>query len=119
MEQVKVIVTKLCLTFCDPMDCSQPGSSVHGILQQEYWRGLTFPSPEDLPNPGIKPRSPALQADSLPLEPPGKPKLEQRSTLYDEEVTIWVKASPRNTFNAEDKEQQNKEHDFMSSLLTP
>ena len=36
--------------------------------------GLSFPSPGDLPNPGIKPRSPALQADSLPAEPPGKPK---------------------------------------------
>jgi len=35
--------------------------------RQEYWSGLPFPSPEDLPNPGIKPRSPALQADSLPL----------------------------------------------------
>ena len=40
----------------------------------EYWSGQLFPSPEDLPNPGIKTRSPALQADSLPAEPPGKPK---------------------------------------------
>ena len=40
---------------------------------QEYWSGLPFPSPGDLPNPGIKPRSPALQADSLPSELPGKP----------------------------------------------
>ena len=40
----------------------------------EYWSGLPFPFPEDLPNPGIKPRSPALQADSLPAEPQGKPK---------------------------------------------
>ena len=40
----------------------------------EYWSGEPFPSPGDLPNPGIKPRSPALQADSLPAEPPGKPK---------------------------------------------
>ena len=40
--------------------------------RQEYWSGLPFPSPEDLPNPGIKPRSPALQADSLPPEPTGK-----------------------------------------------
>ena len=38
----------------------------------EYWSGQPFPSPEDLPNPGIKPRSPALQADSLPAEPQGK-----------------------------------------------
>ena len=40
----------------------------------EYWSGLPFPSPGDLLNPGIKPRSPTLQADSLPSEPPGKPK---------------------------------------------
>ena len=40
----------------------------------EYWSGLLFPSPGDLPNPGIEPRSPALQVNSLPVEPPGKPK---------------------------------------------
>ena len=60
MEQVKVIVTKLCPTFCDPMDCSQPGSSVHGILQQEYWSGLLFPPLGELPHPGIEPVSSAL-----------------------------------------------------------
>ena len=41
--------------------------------RQEYWGGLSFPSPGDLPNPGIEPGSPALQADALPSEPPGKP----------------------------------------------
>ena len=44
-----------------------------GFSRQVYWNGLTFPSPGDLPNPGIKPRSPALQADALQSEPPGKP----------------------------------------------
>ena len=44
-----------------------------GFSRQEYWRGLLFPSPGDLPRSGIKPGSPALQADSLPIEPPGKP----------------------------------------------
>ena len=43
-----------------------------GFSRQEYWSGLPFPSPGDLPNPGIEPRSPALQADTLPSEPPGK-----------------------------------------------
>ena len=42
--------------------------------RQEYWSELPFPYPGDLPNPGTEPRSPTLQADSLPLEPPGKPK---------------------------------------------
>ena len=45
-----------------------------GFSRQEYWSELLFPSPGDLSNPGIEPRSPALQADSLPSEPPGKPK---------------------------------------------
>ena len=44
-----------------------------GFSRQEYWSGLPFPSPVDLPNPGIKPRSPELQADALTSEPPGKP----------------------------------------------
>ena len=57
----------------DPMDCNPPGSSVHGIRTQEYWSGWPFPSPGDLPDPGIKPGSPALQADSLPTELLGKP----------------------------------------------
>ena len=53
---------------CDPMDCSLPGSSVYGILQQEYWSGLPFPSPGDLPDPGIKAGSPELQPVSLLTE---------------------------------------------------
>ena len=44
-----------------------------GFSRQEYWSGLPFPSPGDLPDPRIKPGSPALQADALPSEPPGKP----------------------------------------------
>jgi len=59
----------LCPTLCEFMDCSLPGSSVHGISRQEYWHELLFPSPGDLPGPGMKPRSPALQADSLPAGP--------------------------------------------------
>ena len=52
-------------TLSKSVDCSPKGSSVHGILRQEYWSGLPFPSPGDLPDPGIEPGSPALQADSL------------------------------------------------------
>ena len=55
---VKVKVTQSCPTLCNP----------------EYWSGYRFPSPRDLPNSGIEPRSPALQVNSLPVEPPGKPK---------------------------------------------
>ena len=58
------LVAKSCLTLATPWT-SLPGSSVHGILQQEYWHGLPFPSPGDLPNPGLEP---ALQADSGMLQ---------------------------------------------------
>ena len=51
--------------------CQAPLSM--GFSRQEYWSGLPCPPPGDLPNSGIKPRSPSLQADSLPTEPPGKP----------------------------------------------
>ena len=54
------------------MDCSPPGSFVYGFSRQEYWSELPFPSPEDLPDPGIEPRSPSLQADSLPSELQGR-----------------------------------------------
>ena len=67
---------KLSLTLCDPMDPNPPGFSVPGISRQECWSGLPVPPPGDLPDPGIKPvspASPALQADSLPAEPSGKP----------------------------------------------
>ena len=70
-----VLVTQLCPNHCDPMDCSPPGSFVHEFSRQEYYSGLPFPFPGDLPNPGIKSGSPALQADSLPSEPPGKPSI--------------------------------------------
>ena len=110
-------VAQSCPTLSDPMDCSLPGSSIHGIFQarvqewvaiafsvskscevaqlcptlcdpwtlahqappsmgfsrQGYWSGLPFPSPGDLPDPGIEPRSPTLQADALTSAPPGKP----------------------------------------------
>ena len=61
-----------CPTLGNPMDCSLSGSSAHGVLQARSV--LPCPPPRDLPNPGIEPRSPALQADSLPSEPYGKPK---------------------------------------------
>ena len=47
-----------------------------GFSRQEYWNGLPFPSPGELPNPGIEPRSSALQADILTSEPPGKPGIQ-------------------------------------------
>ena len=63
----------MCPTLTSPMDYSLPGSSVHGILQARIWNGLPFPSPEDLPDPGVELRSPGSQADSLLTELHGKP----------------------------------------------
>ena len=60
-------VTQSCPTLCDPIQSME-------FSRPEYWSGEPFPSPGDLPNPGNEPRSPTLQADSLPAEPQGKPK---------------------------------------------
>ena len=62
----------LCVTLWT-VACQAPLSV--GFPRQEYWSGLPCPPPRDLPNPRIKPASPALQVNSLPAEPPGKPKL--------------------------------------------
>ena len=59
--------------FATPWTVAYQAPQSMGFSRQEYWSGLPFPSPWDLPNPGIKPGSPALQADALPSEPPGKP----------------------------------------------
>ena len=62
-------VTQLCLTLCDSMHkASFKASLSMGFPRQEYWSGLSFPSPGDLPDPGIELTSPALQVDSLPAE---------------------------------------------------
>ena len=69
---VLCFVAQLCLTLCDPLDYHPPGSSVHGDSPGKN-TGVDCPPPGDLPNPGIEPRSPTLQVNSLPSEPPGKP----------------------------------------------
>ena len=66
-----------------------------GFSRQEYWSGLPFPSPEDLPDPGIKPRSPALQADALASDPPQNPGRRQYSTFYCCIIsTLWIPSLP-------------------------
>ena len=58
--KMKVLATQSCLTLCDLMDCSLPGSPVYGILQARILRWVAFPSLADLPDPVIEPMSPAL-----------------------------------------------------------
>ena len=66
--EVKVKVIQLCLSLCDPMDYT-----AHGFFQARILEWVAIPFSKGSSQPGIKPRSPALQADSLPGEPPGKP----------------------------------------------
>jgi len=66
-------VAQSCPTLFDPWTVAHKAPSSMGFSRQEYRSGLPFPSPEDLPDPGIEPRSPTLQADTLTSAPPGKP----------------------------------------------
>ena len=75
-------VAQSCPTLCDLMDCSLSGSSVHGIFQARVLEWIPFPSPGDLPEPGIEPGSPALQADTLPSEPPGQCPSQHKMTVF-------------------------------------
>ena len=76
MLKVKVKVKSLsCVRlFVTPQTVAYQAPLSMGFSRQEYWSGLPFPFPEDLPDPGIQPTSPTLQADALPSEPPGKPQ---------------------------------------------
>ena len=66
-------VAQLYPTVCDPWTVAHQAFPSMGFSRQEYWSGLPFPSPGDLPDPGIESRSPTLQADALTSAPPGKP----------------------------------------------
>ena len=63
-----------------------------GFSKQEYWCGLPFPSPGDLPNPGIEPGSPALQADALSSEPPGKTPYQISGFSFDSSKVPYAKS---------------------------
>ena len=86
---------QLCPTLCNLMDCSLPGSSVHGIHLARILEWVAVPFSRDLPNPGMEPRSPALQADSLPAEPQRKQqkkvKMKSLSRLRLS-ATLWTVA---------------------------
>ena len=75
--------------FATPWTVAYQAPPSRGFSRQEYWSRLPFPSPGDLPSPGIEPRSPALQADALTFEPPGKPNLD--SILKSRDITLLTK----------------------------
>ena len=74
-------VAQSCLTLCDPVDSGYQAPPSMGFSSREYWSGLPFPSPGDLPDRGMEPRSPTLQANALPSEPPGNTVCIISSTL--------------------------------------
>ena len=87
---LKVLVAQLCPTLCDLMDCSPPGSSVHGILQARILEWVAIPSPRYLHNPGTEPWFPALQTDSLSSEPPGEDWIHIETKFPNRQGHIWI-----------------------------
>ena len=87
---VLCLVAQLCLTLCHPMNC-KPARLLcpWGFSKKEYWSGLPCPPPGDLPNPKIKPRSPTLQADSLPSEPPGNSDFQAPLSMDFSRPDYW------------------------------
>ena len=95
-------LSHVCL-FATPWTVAYRAPSSTGFSRQEYWSGLPFPSPEDLPNPGIKPGSPALQTDVLLSEPPGKPmKLLSHVQLFATPWTVAYQAPPSMGFSRQE-----------------
>ena len=81
-----LLLLQSCLTLCDPMDCSLPGSSIHGVSRQEYWSGLPCPPPGHLPDPVIEPtslKSPALAGGFFTTRTTWE-------ALYFHEVTVII-----------------------------
>ena len=82
LSRVQLIATPWTAAYQAPLSM--------GFSRQEYWSGLPFTSPGDLPDPGNEPGSPTLQADSLPSEPPGKPLRQSRVQTLALTLNCWV-----------------------------
>ena len=106
IHQIRVLETQLpkyCVlkripTFWDPMIYSHQIPLSMGFLRQEYWSGLPFPSPGNLPDPGIEPKSLTLQTDSLPSEPPVKPikvKWALKVEHWSNRFSVFMKRNTR------------------------
>ena len=88
--------TQSCRLFATPWTATYQAPTSMGFSRQEYWSGLPFPSPGDLPNSGIEPRSPALQMDAVPSEPPRKLVYVKQNLLYRNQCTLNNVFSLRN-----------------------
>ena len=85
-------VAQSCPTLCDPWTVAHQAPPSMGFSRQEYWGGLPFPSPGDLPDPGIEPRSPALQAETLTSAPPGQEESEKaglKLNIHQTNTTLY------------------------------
>ena len=81
-KKVKVKSLSHVRLFATPWTVAYQGPLSMGFSRQEHWSGLPFPSPGDLPNPGIEPGSPSLRVDALPSEPPVKPQMEEGKSMH-------------------------------------
>ena len=86
-----------------------------GFSGQEYWSGLPFPSPGDLPDPGIEPRTPALQADTLPSKPAGNPHLTIRQITGKGQSTKRLTSAPQSCQDCQ-KQRKSEKHTAKRSL---
>ena len=92
MLEVKVKSLSHVQLFATPGTVAYEAPLSMGFSRQKYWSQLPFPSPWDLPDPGIEPGSPALQADALPSEPPGKPSIACHSATKKKEILPFALA---------------------------
>ena len=89
LSRVRLFVTQWTVAYQAPPSME--------FSRQEYWKGLPFPSSGDLPDPGGEPRSPSLQADALPSEPPGKPLEKSEHPYKHQRIVIYnVKSLKKN-----------------------
>ena len=116
--QSKVVKSLSCVwLFVTPWTVAYQAPPSVEFSRQEYWSGLPFPSPGNLPNPGIEPRSPAFQADALTSEPPGKPIMRNTGL---EEAQAGIKIAGRNINNlryADDTTLIAQSEEEIKSLL--
>ena len=89
-------VAQSCPTLHNPMDCSLPGSSIHGIFQARVLEWVAICFSRWFSNPGIEPRSPTLQVDALPFEPPGK-RIRHKWVTIIWQKWVWNWVSPTST----------------------
>ena len=85
-----MLVTQSCSLFVTPWTAAHQAPLSMEFSRQEYWSGLPCPPPRDLPHLGIKPGSPALEADSLPSEPPGK-RFKWNKLVTKRQVQLWAR----------------------------